>query len=667
MDPEAQSAAGIIGTAFAVSRTLAITALHCLKTRDGHHQQAVLLHSDLPGLAATLVESHEYLDVALLRLEQPLPDELVPLLVGGVGDNGAAFWSQGFPGQVRSRYPTNLTGSVAGPPSQLGDGAPCVQLLCGQATADMMLEGFSGAPVLLGHPENLVFGIIRRRMVSREDPSRVAGMTIYATPMHELMEVSQLLARSVQVHAPVLTPTVDAPTNLEVYRLDARWEARGARQPPPISDRYRTTLDVRVGLARGRSVTVVAGVPEPDLALHLNVVERSLTPLRAPRPWFTLAAHGLPPSGATDIRARVNDSRFDRVDEFGSWPGFVVPWPVRNDEADAERYVHALASVFPQAPVVVNVYGVGPIEVMDAAAGVARRVGASEVLVRPALVDGDDGERQGLEVSAGSVLGALTSLLRTRQRRYPHRRVGVVTAEALPAQADPFLAAEDFVAELNAGADDLDGETTLLMAIQDFLPEFAPAIMAEHARNRRYPGRCASLRAAARRDSQVDRWLAAADGDPATEYLALLDADTIDAVVLGLIRRGRSEAAVAAWQPYTSTIVRQIADQWRGGDLLADTLRRASAAFATAAERACIVGDMVPHGLPQAFASPACWSVVGRRRVTPQTAAWLATVPDTLLDALLRRLNLPGDPGDDVFDDHCRAFMPDLPPLEPRP
>jgi len=186
--------------------------------------------------------------------------------------------------------------------------------------------------------------------------------------------------------------------------------------------------------------------------------------------------------------------------------------------------------------------------------------------------------------------------------------------------------------------------------------------LAEHARRRVWPARYASLRVAARRDRDLDHWLHTTD-EIAAPDLRYLDAATVEAVVLGLIRKRRKDL-VALWIPAASAMLRELTAQWlRTDHIPVAVLRRASAAYAVAADRAGLVEAISPSEMAEAYASPAWWALTGRHRITPETANWLSSVPQPLLDALLRRMAGADSAGDAEFDDHCRAFMPDLPPL----
>src|SRR5437660_1330586 len=93
-----------LGTAFAISRSLAATAFHCLA--DGPkvvHRRVTLAFLTDDRVEATYLDGDTRGDVALLSLSAALPHNLSPL---PVVDGVIAYqrWrSQGFPPGMRSR------------------------------------------------------------------------------------------------------------------------------------------------------------------------------------------------------------------------------------------------------------------------------------------------------------------------------------------------------------------------------------------------------------------------------------------------------------------------------------------------------------------------------------------------------------------------------------
>jgi Trypsin-like peptidase domain len=174
-----------LGTAFAVSQFLAITAFHCLK--DNKSQQPLSRirlnwHGGTDKTYARFATGDLGLDYALLELEESIGDEFVPLSSAESAEIGGPFRSFGFPASVSDVDMTCITGTIASSECTIFEGVPAIQLYCKESAAGLQLGGMSGAPVLAGQPEKAV-GLIRWNPPSEEDPSKgIAGM-VYATPL----------------------------------------------------------------------------------------------------------------------------------------------------------------------------------------------------------------------------------------------------------------------------------------------------------------------------------------------------------------------------------------------------------------------------------------------------------------------------------------------------
>jgi tetratricopeptide (TPR) repeat protein len=144
------------GTAFAIARDLALTALHVVA------EQPTITFSDESWPVATVERSDEALDVAVLRLAEPgLPDELAPLPLATAVRSGQPWRGHGYPEATGGQY--TIGGLVMDPDARLEGGAPAIQLHCLQesAVSPLPLGGMSGSPVL-DRESGTVIGIIRR-------------------------------------------------------------------------------------------------------------------------------------------------------------------------------------------------------------------------------------------------------------------------------------------------------------------------------------------------------------------------------------------------------------------------------------------------------------------------------------------------------------------------
>jgi hypothetical protein len=160
----------ILGTAFAVSRYLAITAFHCIaKGEEVIHRKVTLcwrggpLHSVAEFAAGDFI-----LDYALFEIRPPILDayDLKPLNVFRPSGSDAElrdleFRSEGFPADLDKKVNAPaLFGRISSYSITIKKtGAPAVQLFCPDATNFHRLQGYSGAPAYVGSDHAL--GLIR--------------------------------------------------------------------------------------------------------------------------------------------------------------------------------------------------------------------------------------------------------------------------------------------------------------------------------------------------------------------------------------------------------------------------------------------------------------------------------------------------------------------------
>jgi hypothetical protein len=146
-----EGGAGELGTAFACSRRVALTARHCIC--DLRAEERVLIQ--LPGaepLVARVGLADECLDLALLELEEDLPAAFEPVPVARrSGDlDGKPFLVRGYP--IERPYATDrfaIDGNIVDADASYEDGVPGLQLHSSQVGEGFELGGFSGAPVMV--------------------------------------------------------------------------------------------------------------------------------------------------------------------------------------------------------------------------------------------------------------------------------------------------------------------------------------------------------------------------------------------------------------------------------------------------------------------------------------------------------------------------------------
>jgi hypothetical protein len=227
-----------LGTCFAVADQWALTAFHCVG--DRHAEPPVLRCAQVvvriggTGLAATVDDFDAGLDVALLRLADPLPVGIAPVMLGagvGVGD---WFESSGYPAAAADdeldAWPVG--GHVTSVLSSFRSGAPAIAVTVDGLDHQVPLHGMSGAPVLVGHASSRAVAILRYTVPADDQTGVALGNTLFATPMPVVAE-----------RFPVLRPMLeasqdsgggDAPgSRLRSYLAAAR--AVASRHPYPIA------------------------------------------------------------------------------------------------------------------------------------------------------------------------------------------------------------------------------------------------------------------------------------------------------------------------------------------------------------------------------------------------------------------------------------------------
>ncbi|WP_081476010.1 trypsin-like peptidase domain-containing protein [Micromonospora maris] len=189
LDVENPSADDLVGSAFAVSSTTALTAFHCVGDREigavRHERVSIWFRGRFVG--ACVVDSMPDIDVAVLELEKGLPEDLEPLQLISEVSVQAKFTSIGWP---RSRdfgeHWRAISGHIVDTNSKIFNNAPALQLYCVEA-ATLSLHGYSGAPVLVGDGRQAAAGVIRWNPQRPDAPDLAAGGTVYATPISAIL------------------------------------------------------------------------------------------------------------------------------------------------------------------------------------------------------------------------------------------------------------------------------------------------------------------------------------------------------------------------------------------------------------------------------------------------------------------------------------------------
>jgi hypothetical protein len=176
------------GTAFAFTPVDVLTAFHCVQDDNGDgtaYTDNILLYFQNVQIRAKVIALSARFDVAVLRLERPLPKQLTPIGLVRDCQLNEQWNSAGYPHAVDHREVsgTPLAGRVTATSVPILGGVPAIGLHCDQAAAGLPMQGASGAPVLVG-PTPAAVGLIRWNPPSAtRDIGTVLGAGIYATDL----------------------------------------------------------------------------------------------------------------------------------------------------------------------------------------------------------------------------------------------------------------------------------------------------------------------------------------------------------------------------------------------------------------------------------------------------------------------------------------------------
>ena len=178
-----------LGTAFAVTSRLALTALHNVGNRHTGVITVPQVRCVWPEGAsdATVQDVDTVNDVALLRLSPALPNSLDPVPLSADVVANDQFVARGAPGELRELDLFTVSGLVIASDASMPDGARGIELLCWSAMAGLPLHGMSGAPVLTGNPQKAI-GLLRWNPQQIERPELAIGGAVYAASAARSLE-----------------------------------------------------------------------------------------------------------------------------------------------------------------------------------------------------------------------------------------------------------------------------------------------------------------------------------------------------------------------------------------------------------------------------------------------------------------------------------------------
>ncbi|MEW2567852.1 CHAT domain-containing protein [Streptomyces sp. NPDC047070] len=432
--------------------------------------------------------------------------------------------------------------------------------------------------------------------------------------------------------------------------------ADGHRMPVPQpgvpagsadDERYRVCLETYLCLAGERGVHVLADPPGEDLTAALSENERRLFQALVARETADATHHallGTAPAGGPDWqeppRWYVCDVRESRPATRGALlaaltpefrapspgpavrgPGLVVRWHVADAAPRWSTYlgdIRRLASEL--RTIVIQVHGAAADVVREAAVQIARDLRRDEYLVAAGP------PRRGTPAPATRMLDGAAQVLEALR----------AAEEGIAEVREVRLDGAAVVADLNAngGWGHWPAEHSTLKSIAASWPQELPGLLAAHAGARSGTARYASLLLASAQDVWTSRWLGDAGErlpQPSDFRGVNVPSSVADAVMLGLLREAVEGQVVLAeleeWEEEAlSEAVRNALAVWR---------RRSAVSeadldwphHAIALERAGLLGAVDPLALDPRARCRGSWSLLVRRPLAEDAAAWLARAP----------------------------------------
>lgn len=196
----ASQGTGSRGTAFAISRDLALTAFHVIGDRsDGtlHGDHVDLLFDGFPVRADVCGKDNDA-DVAVLQLRERLPPGLEPAALVTSVEPGETWSSPAFPAALAGQV--SLRGTIVAVEGKLpGTTGAAIQLHCDQSAAGspLPLIGASGGAVLVDGSS--AAGIIRWNPTHPDRPGDAVGGIVYACPIEAAVRCCPGLLRPLLV------------------------------------------------------------------------------------------------------------------------------------------------------------------------------------------------------------------------------------------------------------------------------------------------------------------------------------------------------------------------------------------------------------------------------------------------------------------------------------
>ncbi|MDX3691976.1 CHAT domain-containing protein [Streptomyces europaeiscabiei] len=466
-------------------------------------------------------------------------------------------------------------------------------------------------------------------------------------------------------------PTPVAVRTADVHRMPL--PDIGATAVPARDERFRVCLETYLCLVGGRDTHVLADPSGADVTAAMSGVERRLYQAfvardmrlgredgaqergsglgwEEPAQWYACEAQEPRPATRSDL-LNVLSPEYREPDTGAAdrGPGLVIRWRVGSGTPRWSAYLRDIRRLAPEfRTVVLHVHGASAEAVREAAVRAARGLGHDEYLVMASAR-----HRHAPGRAVCSLNGAAQVLEALRD---------VEEGAAVPREVR--LDAASVVADLeaNGGWGDWGAEHRTLESIAARWPTELPGLMTAHAYARTGAARYASLQLASADDDQMSRWLSDSGRrvPRPSDFRGVRVSELVaDAVVLGLLREAVGNRSVPAeldeWEAEgLSDEVRAALVAWRRATPLngADIGRPLSA---VALERAGLLDGVDPLTLDPETRCPGSWTLLVRRPLAENDAAWLAGAQESR--RRLVGLAPPAVTHDAVLERESQAFL----------
>jgi Trypsin-like peptidase domain len=176
-----------VGTAFAVTRRMLITARHCVDNEltGGHQVQLGFIGRDFRTATVSALPDTRLARLDIVDGEIPLGKQILTY-ASDLPSDGGEWRAAGFPISRPISQVTVVSGYITSTSVDSDDNGAAMVLFCRESAAGQTLIGMSGAPVAARFDDGgSTFAVIDYAFAGAEDGARADGGTLYAVPISQ--------------------------------------------------------------------------------------------------------------------------------------------------------------------------------------------------------------------------------------------------------------------------------------------------------------------------------------------------------------------------------------------------------------------------------------------------------------------------------------------------